>query len=390
MIQPRYLSMFFAGLVLWLALHLAFVLIVDPYRVSPFQVSWKAGNLHKPKRIDIDRLIKPFEVWRNTPRTIFLGTSRIHQAIVPSHLNGTRYAPAYNASIPASTLQLSFSHLQKYIELDPDLKTIFIELFFSHFLDYHYPVAMPEAGPVPLVDVLRDASVLFVSGDAFLASVQTLYYNSEFAPPCPEIHPEGYITYPYARNRSAKGNFDGFNAPFGIWKTHGSAIHAGNQFKLQESAFTAVEEMVKLCKARGVDLMFVLTPTHAYHDYYFDSFGGTKLVAEWLKRVSAVAEVYTIPLPSEVVYEPVQAAGMRYWSDPIHFTIETGWMIENALSGINSGRTSDKFAVRMRPDLVDGYLQDCEKSLMLWVSKNPDFVAAFQYGRQTWEAANPP
>ncbi len=83
---------------------LAFTLLIDPYGVSPVHATIQGVNALKPKRLDIDRLIKPYEVWRYQPKTVFLGTSRIHQSIDPSVLDGTRFAPAYNASIPASSL----------------------------------------------------------------------------------------------------------------------------------------------------------------------------------------------------------------------------------------------------------------------------------------------
>src|SRR5258708_31774842 len=95
-------SGYFRALVLslaaWLSLYLLFTWTVDPYGVSPIRVGVHGINDIKPKRLDIDRLIKPYEVWRYQPRTIFLGTSRAHQSLDPSVLDGTRFAPAYNAS----------------------------------------------------------------------------------------------------------------------------------------------------------------------------------------------------------------------------------------------------------------------------------------------------
>ena len=68
-------------------------------------VSWSGINEHKPKRRDIDRFIKPYDVWRYQPRTVFLGSSRILQAIDPSLLDGTRFAPAYTAGLATKRLE---------------------------------------------------------------------------------------------------------------------------------------------------------------------------------------------------------------------------------------------------------------------------------------------
>jgi hypothetical protein len=71
----------------------------------------------KPKRLAIDRLIKPYEVRRDQPRSVFLGTSRFHQAIDPADLDGTRFSPAYNASIPGGSLGEMAALLEQFFEL---------------------------------------------------------------------------------------------------------------------------------------------------------------------------------------------------------------------------------------------------------------------------------
>jgi len=382
MIHPRYVPVFIGGLIFWFGLYLGFTWFVDPYRVAPFKILSNERNLHKPKLINIDRLIKPYEVWKNKPRTVFLGTSRIHQAIVPSRLESTRYAPAYNASIPASSLQLNASHLRNYIALDPSLKYVFVELFFYNFIERH-----PEEGPANILDILRDAASLFVSGDTLWASVQTLHYNLKTNLPCPEIQPGGYINYnDPRRNLYAKSNFDAFPLARGIWKFHAGHFHSGDHFSLQESAFAAVDEMVKLCKQHGVELVFILTPSTAHDDYYINEFKGMGLVEEWLTRVSIAAEAYMIPLPREVVHEPVTSR-MLYWNDPYHFSFEVGGMIERAIEGIKSGQASSYTAIRMTPDSVARHMQQRREDLSDWRKKNREFAAVFETERLWWETS---
>ena len=114
---------------------LGWVWIIDPYGVSPIQLTIPHVNVMKPKRINISRQIKPYEVWlRYQPRTIFMGTSRIHQSMDPALLDGTRFAPAYNASVPASSLGQNLSYLEYYLKVDPALRTVFVELFLYNFL----------------------------------------------------------------------------------------------------------------------------------------------------------------------------------------------------------------------------------------------------------------
>src|SRR5438477_78164 len=78
------------------------------------------------------------------PRTVFMGTSRIQQAFDPALLDGTRFAPAYNGAIPASTLAQNEAHLEHYFDLDPNLKHVFFELFFWQFITLETYEVQPE------------------------------------------------------------------------------------------------------------------------------------------------------------------------------------------------------------------------------------------------------
>ena len=64
MIQPGYLRTFALSVAIMFAAYLAFTSIVDPYGVSPLRLTLPGLNAVKPKRLAIDRLIKPYEVWR--------------------------------------------------------------------------------------------------------------------------------------------------------------------------------------------------------------------------------------------------------------------------------------------------------------------------------------
>ena len=76
MIQSTYLRTFALSSVIIFALFLALIWTVDPYGVSPLGFTSPGFNSVKPKRLTIERLIKPYEVWRYQPHTVFLGTSR--------------------------------------------------------------------------------------------------------------------------------------------------------------------------------------------------------------------------------------------------------------------------------------------------------------------------
>jgi hypothetical protein len=388
MIAPRYLAAFAIGIVLWCGLFLAFTWVIDPYGVSPLSVSINRVNKFKPKRLDIDRLIKPYEVWRYQPKTVFLGTSRIHQSLDPAVLDGSPLAPAYNASIPASSLGLNISHLRQYIELDPQLRTVVVELFLYNFLGQGQ-----EHPPKDFQEYLRNSLNLFISSDALWASVQTFGYNysdAAGARPVYEIKAGGYFYYPPGHN--AKGPFDGY--PAGIWKLHETRATG---MKLHQPAFDAVREIIELCREHKLELILVLTPNHAYDDYYIEAIGAWDTVQEWLTRLSAEpATFYSFSQPNAWVYEPVSTQ-MRYWNDPYHFSLEMGRGMLESLAGKLSSDVPQNFALRLTPDNVAEHVAGRRNAIRQWARENPDFVARLAEERQKWEksrggdaASNPP
>jgi hypothetical protein len=135
MIESGYLRALVLSLAAWLSLYLIFTWTIDPYGVSPIRLELPRINALKPKRTDIDRILKPYEVWRYQPRTIFLGTSRANHSLDPSILDGTRFAPAYNAAIPGgASMKMHAAYLEQYLRLDHDLRTVIVELFLPHMV----------------------------------------------------------------------------------------------------------------------------------------------------------------------------------------------------------------------------------------------------------------
>ena len=255
MLSHSYLRTLAGCALMWIGLFFMLIFAVDPYGVSPVRISIPGINSLKPKRVDIDRTIKPFEVWRYQPRTVFLGTSRIHQSINPETLDDTRFAPAYNASIPASNLGMNASHLQQYKGLDRALRTAFFELFLYNFLGQGQ-----DSAPKGRVDVIRDVSALFCTTDAIWDSIATVWHNAMVRRPTYEIKPGGYFYYPPGHD--AKGTFAGF--PAGIWDLHAKA---GGSLKLHEPAFSSFEQLVTISQLHDLEAIFLVTPNHAYVDY---------------------------------------------------------------------------------------------------------------------------
>jgi hypothetical protein len=374
MIHPYFRRWLFGSVLAWMMLGLAFAWVIDPYGVSPIRVTLAGVNEIKPKRLDIDRLIKPYEVWRYQPRTVFVGTSRVHQSIDPSALDGTKFAPAYNASIPAGSLSMNISHLQQYLELDHRLHTVMVELFIYNFLGQPQ-----DRAPKTWSDFAGSLITLLASANTLWDSISTLTHNTLNGRPTYEIKRLGYFYYPPGHN--AKGPFDGF--PAGIWSIHSQS---GGTLKLYEPAFDTFRDLIALARAHDIEMVFLATPNHAYFDYYIDAIGAWDVVETWLTRLSAQAPVISFSQPNAWVYEPVRES-MDYWNDPFHFSLNMGRGMQATLAGESVAGLPEDFMVRLTPEMVPAHIEARRQAVRRWAQDNPTFVARFEEERRKWQDA---
>ena len=364
-IDPGYLRSVALAVLLMFALFLAFTWIIDPYGVSPLRASLPRVNVLKPKRLDIDRLIKPLEVWRDQPRTVLLGTSRIHQSIDPSGLDGTRLAPAYNASIPASTLNENANHLERFFALDKRLRVVFVELFIYNFVN-------PAPPDQPSQSFIEGGASLFLSAGAAFGSVQTLAFNL------------------FGRGNSAQVARGGFWVPPAEFRTSfGQTAFIDETMKMhrrlpplaiQEAAFAALDRIVDICRRNDAELHLIITPGYPWDDYGLLSMGYWPVLEIWLRRVSSYENVISFSQYNALLEEP-PAPIMEYWNDPIHFNLAMGRKMLAALRGAPEPDTPANFMRRVTPDTVEAVIRERRSGLDDWVRRNGAFTRAFDRAR---------
>lgn len=372
-VRPGYLKALLGCIVAWAALFFAFTWIVDPYGVSPVRVTIPGINAFKPKRLDIDRLIKPYEVWRYQPKTVFLGTSRIHQAIDPSALDGTRYAGAYNASVPAVSLSMNEDYLEHYRRLDGALQTVVMELFIYNFLGQGQ-----DRKVVTLRDFAANFATLLVSADTLRAALVTLGHNIVKRVPVYEIKPGGNFYYPPGHD--ARGTFAGF--PAGMWDLY---KNSPGGYKLSDAAFATVRRINSAARKNGLEIVWIATPNHAYFDYFLELANEWDVVESWLRRLAAEVMVYSFSQPNPWVYEPVSST-MTFWNDPFHFSLKVGEGIQTSLAGLPMPGRPENFMVELTPDRVAEHIAGRRQAIRQWAAQNPAIVAALEQERQKWLA----
>ncbi|RDI48128.1 hypothetical protein [Aquicella lusitana] len=366
-ISDRYLSKLFWYIALWFLLLLAFVWIIDPYGVSPFQIHLPGINTNKPLRLDIDRLIKPYEVWRYQPKTVFLGTSRIQQSIDPSLFDGTDFAPAYNAAIPASTLAENAAHIEQYLKLDPNIKDIFIELFL-----YNFTTKQSEPAPKTWKEFFSNYLSLQLSTDAIIDSIKTISSSHGDGPTPAHIAKLGYRV-PSSDYDPASTFSDTLYTRTVLGWDRAAKLH------LEPSAMEALDRIVALARRHGVKLHMLLTPNYPWDDYRLMSLGYWPLLEEWMRKMASYSDVVSFSQYNKFLEEPpTQTPKMKWWNDPTHFSLNMGKAMMNTYLGHPDKDTPANLMRPLNPDTVESVIAERRAGALRWAAAHPDFVMDFE------------
>lgn len=370
-ISSRYLVKLFSWIGIWATLMIAFIWLIDPYGVSPFKLTLSGINHYKPQRLDIDRLIKPLEVWRYQPKTIFIGTSRIHQSLDPSVLDGTEYAPAYNAAIPASTLMENADHIEHFLKLDHNIKHLFVELFLYNFTN-------PSLTPYPKTwsQFLSNTLSLEFSTDAFRDAVKTLYINKLIKrgkEPLPaHISEGGYRVYGSDFNPADTFSEILFARTVTDW-------NKSSKMALSDYAFQPLDRIVKIAHEHGIQLHLIITPNYPWDDYRLMTLGYWPLLEKWLRKIATYPGVVSFSQYNRLLEEPpTHEPKMRWWNDPIHFSLNLGRVMLKAYSGKADKDTPKNLMRDLNSKTVESLIAQRRAGVLHWAAAHPDFVANFE------------
>lgn len=102
-----------------------------------------------------------------------------------------------------------------------------------------------------------------------------------------------------------------------------SQVSKPDKATFNETAFNAILDIIEIARTNGLELIFLLGPSHGYADYYYDSIGAWSVIEEWLKRLGGRATVYSFSQPNDGVNEPI-SPHMTYWYDPFHYSLAMG------------------------------------------------------------------
>jgi hypothetical protein len=364
-ISPDFLKRLFQFIIACALSALSFIWMIDPYGAAPFHFAIPGLNALKPKRVDIDRVIKPYEVLRYQPRTIFMGTSRINESLDPGVLDETDFSPAYNAAIPASEVNEEFGDLEQYLALDRSLRAVFLEVFF-----YNYARGVPAITHKSLSSFANSVMALNFSTSAFWDAVETVVYNQTPGTVTADYTSRGGMWVPHPWFDTGQTFVESAYIA-AITRIHKDIA----DMQIQLSAFAALDRIVALCAKHGVKLYLIIAPNYPWDDYRLLTYGYWSRIEDFYRRLARYPNVVSFSQYNDLLAEPA-GHGMRYWLDPIHFNSTTGRLMLRSLAGLSSDVPAN-FMRRITTETVEAALAERRAGLELWMKDNPGFMARF-------------
>jgi hypothetical protein len=257
-----------------LMLVFAFAILINPYRLFPFSTTIVYLNDIKPKLYDYQRYVKLFDIAKQKPKTILLGSSRVLWGIDPSNtlLQKRGFMPVYNAGILGPPMYEIREYFDHAVSLQPHLKRVILGIdFFAFNQTFDGRVLLKGQGENNLQLLFTHFQFVY----DFKAVYQTLK-DSLFRRYTQSLRMDGRLTpAPLEAPKVYESYFKAVSQTLRALEANGKTTVKKKQdlyenFKLSKIDMDALKYIVKTCQKRNIELYLFITPVDelaAYHEH---------------------------------------------------------------------------------------------------------------------------
>jgi len=364
----------------------AFNLFMDPFEV--FLLAEIPG-INASKYGDGGRKVKALALRYPHYEGIILGTSRAQVGLRPDH-ESFRGMPVYNAGLPASSMWEQRYALAYAARRQP-LKLAIVTLDFHAFgQKAKYRRGWAESGFNPKRGDPVGLSHLLVSRAAIALSLDTLLRNLRHEPP---VLQRGHmltlerVAMKAARQGQAPA-FARYLPPFA--DEPGKSRDPGTFDK----SMRQLEQILATCESRGIEVILIITPVHAYWWESRYRKGRGPLIDDWKRALvqtvysphrKRIAPLWDFSGYAGLVAEAVPAPGdlatqMAWFWEPSHYRSQLGDLIlDRVLDHHEHGReVPAEFGVVLTPDNLEGRLAQFWSERERFVRERQSEIAALE------------
>jgi hypothetical protein len=355
--------------------------VVDPYGLYR-RIDAEGFNQQKEGVRNKIRFIKALELPLREPKTLLLGSSRVHDGLNPDDvaLNDPQYAPVYNLGIDMLRINEAAEYLQFAVN-NSDIKRVIFGLDFFMFNS----MKQSETGFDPKLVLSRPNALDYlkttlISASALRDSVETIR-QSNSQPSRREFLSNGYrpakMVFFGLSDYSALHYFTNFTF---LSPKSNNKYYA--EFSMKKKAILDFERVLKICKDHNIDLKMYVSPAHAdLEGEGIHATGNWNLFENWKRKIVGLSDAYGYPVwdfsgYNSVTTEAVKNPMKNYW-DSSHFDEKIGhFILERILKG-GAGVPTD-FGVLLQKENIDEELFKIRKQRSLYVSNNRQRIETLQ------------
>lgn len=288
----RYLAIAVLGL---LAITMGINWLVDPYELyRPYE-----ANDWKPHAATQGALVKPYQVLRQSPRTLILGNSRAEVGFDPEDEAWPQpLKPVYNLALPGTGVRVE-RRLFEHVIARHRIKSVLLGVDFMDFL-IRADAVIPEPdlsgrllvtadgkpNNMRWLQVLQDGTVTLASLDALMHSVDTVRQSGRAG--VAHLTPAGFNPmHDYERVAQNEGYYNLFRQR-DVENLRAYQRRPKNLFlkgTTSSPAFDDISGILHVARENGIQVQLVIYPYHAHLLEIFRLAGFWGLFEDWKREL---------------------------------------------------------------------------------------------------------
>ena len=357
--------------------------LVDPY--GPFRfIDVKGFNQQKEGTRSLIRYVKALEMPLRKPRTILIGSSRVHDGINPEHPLLQEYPPVYNMGINMLRIREAYEYLKHCTINSPIKRVVFgIDFFMFNAAEEVNP-SFDSALVGRKIGVWDYLHTPLYTQDALNGALATLKISRKQAERREFLsngyRPGQFVFYKLKDYRKLHYNT---NAIFLTNKPGATPYYAS--FKISEETYRLFEKFIVLCKERNIDLKIFISPAHANLDGEGILAAGLwKELEEWKRKITEICHQQKVVLwdfsgYNSVTTETVRTPMQYYW-DSSHYTEKTSDLILTRLfsSSDKTQKMPADFGVVLTPQNIEEHLSAIRAARSLYARTHGEDVRTIE------------
>ena len=355
--------------------------LVDPYNI--WHAYRRIGfNQFPIKAEDMDRLIKPIEMTRIKPHTVFIGHSQVVWCIEPSTYTGLTGNSAYNFAMLGSGIYEMRRCLEHAIASDDELKEVYLCVNFDMFAANKNHRIGRKKGDFDEEQIGKsyitgqNIEKTIFSWKAIEDSLETVRENNKNRYDFPYYTMGGRwhdkVIEHYFHRRQW-----GFNASLLVMAR---LDYYYEDMQFDEELFDELKKCLEMCREHNIKLVVYTIPMHARSlELYSPSWN---LFEEWERRLANMTPFMDFIGYNEITMSVADNGVWTnrtnpYFWDTHHAKVVVGDMIIKRILCI--GGISSDFGVMVTPENVEQHLTQLRQAHEVWEKNHPESVEEVRY-----------